>query len=97
MGYGGPAYGLPPTSRHRDYADDHFRHHPRDPPRDIYDPSSRRDKKYGGLESAAAAKQQRMRAPQPRDSVSSRYTQDPCKVPETGKDEGGVFPCMSCY
>ena len=51
------------------------------------DYGARRQRHYGGLEAAAAAK--KIRQAVPRDSVSSRYTADPTKVLDTaGKDEG---------
>jgi len=44
-----------------------------------YTNDHRRERKYRGLEAAAEAKKQRGENP-PRDSVSSRYSADPCKV-----------------
>ena len=45
---------------------------------------ARRDKKYSGLESAMEAKNKRVAEREntrpPRDSVSSRYSSDPCRV-----------------
>jgi len=41
----------------------------------------RREKKYSGLEAAAAARRHRDTAPDGRDSMSSRYCSDPCRVP----------------
>lgn len=57
-----------------------------------------REKKYSGLEAAAAMRKQREAAPV-RDSVNSRYSSDPCKVLiepdnlEKGEDEVD-FPPM---
>ena len=50
-----------------------------------YTNDDRRERKYSGLEAAAEAKKQREK---PRDSVSSRYSADPCKVLGPGGEWG---------